>query len=131
MKGRNRWLLAGVGLCLASVVIVYGLGRASLTAHASEGVLEEIRANNFVLEDAKGKPHSSLGMDEDGVVLRMRYENGNIGAALCLHEEKAVLNFSDNSGKPRSPATSPFRGVPAGRRPPLPPQTFYCLLTYY
>lgn len=102
VKNRNRWLLAGVGLCLMSMVVVYGPGLASLTAHASEGAPKEIRATSFVLEDANGKPRASLGMDEDGLVLRMRYENGNIGAALCLHDEKMVLSLADNSGKPRA-----------------------------
>jgi hypothetical protein len=88
VKGRNRWLLAGVGLCLVSVVVVYGLGWAGLTAHASEGAPKEVRATNFVLEDGEGKMRASLGMDEDGLELRLRYGNGNIGAALCLHDEK-------------------------------------------
>jgi len=101
-KGRNRWLLAGVGLCLVSVVVVYGLGRASLTAHASEGAPKEVRATNFVVEDGEGKPRASLGMDEDGLELRLKYGNGNIGAALCLHDDKMVLSLSDNNGKPRA-----------------------------
>lgn len=101
-KGRFRWLLAGVGLGLVSMVVVYGPWLASLTAHASEGTPKEVRAASFVLEDANRKPRASLGMDEDGLVLRMRYENGNIGAALCLHDEKMVLSLADNSGKPRA-----------------------------
>jgi hypothetical protein len=101
-RGRIRWVLALAGLCLVSTVVVYGLGRARMTAHASEGTSKEIHANNFVLEDANGKPRASLGMDDDGVVLRLRYGNGNIGAALCLHEDKVVLSLSDNNGKPRA-----------------------------
>jgi len=104
-RRRFRWLIIGAGLCVMSVAVIYAFGQYQTTftpraTKASTGT--EIHANSFVLEDAKGQPRASLGMDEDGLVLRMRYENGNIGAALCLHEEKVVLNFSDNSGKPRA-----------------------------
>jgi hypothetical protein len=101
-KGRFRWLLAVAGLCLVSVVFVYSLGRARMTAHASESAPKEVRATNFVLEDGKGKTRASLGMDEDGLELRLKYGNGNIGAALCLHDEKVVLSLSDDNGKPRA-----------------------------
>ncbi|MDH4270930.1 MAG: hypothetical protein OEW18_03025 [Candidatus Aminicenantes bacterium] len=101
-KGRFRWLLAVVGLCLVSVVFVYSLGRARMTAHASESTFKEVRTTNFVLEDGKGKTRGSLGMSEDGLELRLRYGNGNIGASLCLHDDKVVLSLFDNNGKPRA-----------------------------
>ncbi len=101
-KGRIRWLLAGIGLCLVIVAVIWAFGLATTTAHASQGALKEIRANSFVLVDANGKPRASLGMDEDGLELRLRYENGNIGAALCLHDEKMVLSLADKNGKPRA-----------------------------
>ncbi|MBE3041034.1 hypothetical protein IMZ48_00285 [Candidatus Bathyarchaeota archaeon] len=97
-RRRFHWLIIGAGLCLISAAGVYANRSRSDVA----GVSKELRATSIVLEDLNGKPRASLGMDEDGLVLRMRYENGNIGAALCLHEEKVVLNFSDNSGKPRA-----------------------------
>jgi len=96
---RNRWLLAGMGLCLAIVVIACIVG---LTARAAGAAPKEVRATNFVLEDMNGKTRASLGMDEDGVELRLKYGNGNIGAALCLHDDKMVLSLSDNNGKPRA-----------------------------
>ena len=95
-RTRFRWLVVGAGLCFVSAAVIYA--RAPRTTEASK----ELRANNFVLEDANGKPRASLGMDEDGLELRLRYENGNIGAALCLHDEKMVLSLADNSGKPRA-----------------------------
>ncbi len=102
-RTRFRWLVVGAGLCVMSVAVFYAYGQYGTESlpRAAEAS-KEIRANNFVLEDANGKPRASLGMDEDGVVLRMRYENGNIGAALCLHEDKMVLSLADNSGKPRA-----------------------------
>ena len=102
-RTRFRWLVVGAGLCVQSVAVIYAIGQYQTTflPRATEAG-KEIRANNFVLEDANGQPRASLGMDEDGLVLRMRYENGNIGAALCLHDEKAVLSLSDNNGKPRA-----------------------------
>ena len=102
---RFRWLVVGAGLCVMSVAVIYAFGQyqTTFTPRATKAdTSKEIHVNNFVLEDANGKPRASLGMDEDGVVLRMRYENGNIGAALCLHEEKMVLSLSDKSGKPRA-----------------------------
>jgi len=101
-KGRIRWLLAAVVVCLVSVVVVYGLGLTRMTARASGDSSKEVRANNFVLEDGNGKTRASLGMDEDGLELRLKYKNGNIGAALCLHDDKVVLSLSDNNGKPRA-----------------------------
>jgi len=101
-RGRIRWLLVLLGLCLVSVVVIYVLGWERMTARASGGATREVRASNFVLEDGKGKTRASLGMDEDGVVLRLRYGNNNIGAALCLHDEKMVLSLSDNNGNPRA-----------------------------
>jgi hypothetical protein len=104
-RSRFHWLVVGAGLCVMSVAVLYAFGQyqTTITPRATKaGIGKEFRANNFVLEDANGRERASLGMDEDGVVLRMRYGNGNIGAALCLHEEKMVLNLSDNSGKPRA-----------------------------
>jgi hypothetical protein len=97
-RRRFRWLIIGAGLCLISAAVMY----ASRTHSETGGASKEIRATSFVLEDASGKPRASLGMDEDGLELRLRYENGNIGAALCLHKEKVVLSLADNGGKPRA-----------------------------
>lgn len=102
-RRRFRWLIIGVGLCLISTAVSYAnrQNKMILRSDAAE-VSKEVRATNIVLEDANGKVRASLGMDEDGLVLRLRYGNGNIGAALCLHDEKVVLNFSDDNGKPRA-----------------------------
>jgi len=97
-RSRFRWLVVGAGLCIISVAVLYADWSRSDTAKASK----EVRATSFILEAANGKPRASLGMDEDGVVLRMRYENGKIGAAICLHEEKVVLSLFDNTEKPRA-----------------------------
>lgn len=105
-RTRFRWLVVGAGLCVMSVAVIYAFGQYQTTftprAPRATEASKELRATNFVLEDANGKPRASLGMDEDGVVLRLRYENGNIGAALCLHDEKMVLSLSDNNGKQRA-----------------------------
>lgn len=104
-RTRFRWLVVGAGLCVMSVAVLYAFGQyqTTITSRATKaGTGKEIRANNFVLVDANSQQRASLGMDEDGVELRLRYGNGNIGAALCLHDEKMVLSLSDNSGKPRA-----------------------------
>jgi len=105
-RTRFRWLVVGAGLCIISVAVIYAFGQYQTTfiprAPRAAETSKEIRANNFVLEDANGKPRASLGMDEDGLELRLRYGNGNIGAALCLHDDKVVLSLSDNNGKPRA-----------------------------
>lgn len=104
-RRRFRWLIIGVGLCVMSVAVLYAFGQyqTTFTPRATKASpVKEMHANSFILEDANGKPRASLGMDEDGLVLRLRYENGNIGAALCLHEEKVVLSLADNNGKPRA-----------------------------
>jgi len=102
-RKRFRWMVVGAGLCVMSVAVLYAFYQTTFTPRANKvGVGNEIHTTNFVLEDAKGKPRASLGMDEDGVELRLRYGNGNIGAALCLHDEKMVLSLSDIDGKPRA-----------------------------
>ena len=80
--------LSGESLC------TYGQYRTTFLPRAAEAS-KELRANNFVLEDANGKPRASLGMDGDGLELRLKYGNGNIGIALCLHDDKVVLSLSD------------------------------------
>jgi len=102
-RTRFRWLVVGAGLCFMSVAVIYAYGqyRTTFLPRATEAS-KELHANNFVLEDANGKPRASLGMDGDGLELRLKYGNGNIGAALCLHDDKVVLSLSDNNGKPRA-----------------------------
>jgi hypothetical protein len=97
-RRRFRWLIIGAVLCLVSAAVLY----ANRSRSDVVGVSKELRATSLVLEDASGKPRASLGMDEDGLELRLRYENGNIGAAICLHEEKVVLSLADQNAKPRA-----------------------------
>ena len=97
-RKRFRWLILGAGLGLLSAAVLY----ASRDHSDAAKVGQELRATSFILEDANGKPRASLGLDEDGLELRLRYENDNIGAALCLHEDKVVLSFADKVGKPRA-----------------------------
>jgi hypothetical protein len=104
-KTRFRWLVIGAGICFMSVGVIYAFGQYEtrfLHRANKADTGKELRANNFVLEDSNGNPRVSLGMDEDGVVLRLKYGNGNIGAALCLHDDKMVLSLSDNNGRPRA-----------------------------
>lgn len=105
-RTRFRWLVVGAGLCVMSVAVIYAFGQYQTTftprAPRATEASKELRATNFVLEDANGKPRASLGMDGDGLELRLKYGNGNIGIALCLHDDKVVLSLSDNNGKPRA-----------------------------
>jgi hypothetical protein len=96
------WLVVGAGLCFMSVAVIYAYGQYRMTflPRATEAS-KELRANSFILEDANGRVRASLGMSEDGPVLRLNNENGDMGAALYLHD-KSGLSLFDKSGNTRA-----------------------------
>jgi hypothetical protein len=98
---RNHWFLVGMGLCLLIVVVVCVFGLPAMTAQAAGAAPKEIRATNFILEDADGKTRAGLVMSEDGPVLRLNDEKGNMRAALYVHD-KAGLSLFDENGKTRA-----------------------------
>jgi len=98
---RKCWLLVGMGLCFVIVLIACVFRLTAMTAQAAGAVPKEIRAANFILEDGKGKTRASLGMSEDGPVLRLNDEKGNMRAALYVHD-KAGLNLFDEKNKTRA-----------------------------
>ena len=77
-KRRNRWLLAAVGLGIVGVALAWTVANTTPTAQA-EGAStgpKVIRANQFVLDDGKGKPRLWLFVDKNGPRMTMLNENG-------------------------------------------------------
>jgi hypothetical protein len=99
-KRINRWLLAGIGLCFVVMVVVGLLGLTAAPAQATGEKPKKVHATNYVLEDNDGKTRAQFFMSEDGPVLRLNDEKGNIRAALYVHE-KAGLSLYDENGKMR------------------------------
>jgi hypothetical protein len=75
---RNRWLLAGVGLCLGISLVAWAFGPTSATAQTAGTTPKEIRANSFILEDGEGKTRAMLEVSEQGPALDLFDENGEL-----------------------------------------------------
>ena len=73
-KRRTRWLLVLVGL--AAVGVVFAWTWATTTATAQAQGPKVIRANQFVLDDEKGRPRAWLFVDKNGPRMTMLNENG-------------------------------------------------------
>jgi hypothetical protein len=73
-KRRARWLLVTVGLEVVALLLVWTLVNTTATAQAQGAKV--IRANQFVLDDEKGRPRVWLYVDENGPRMTMLDENG-------------------------------------------------------
>jgi len=73
-KRRTRWLLVLVGL--AAVGVVFAWTWATTTATAQAQGPKVIRANQFVLDDEKGRPRVWLFVDKKGPRMAMLNEDG-------------------------------------------------------
>lgn len=73
-KRRTRGLLVVVGL--AAVGMVFAWTWATTTASAQAQGPKVIRANQFVLDDEKGRPRVWLFVDKNGPRMTMLNENG-------------------------------------------------------
>lgn len=108
---RNRWLLAGVSLCIGVVVVVWVFGLAAMTARAAGGAVKQVRATEFILEDENGMPLASLTVIKGFPTLLMRDKTDNIvvslsiaqaGPGLVLHnkKDKSSVALAVNYGEP-------------------------------
>jgi len=81
------------------------LGKSlTLTAGSAEPatVTPGIRAGEFVLVDANGKPRALLSMTNGGPALVMYGENNSIRVALAMNKDDPSLKLYDASGKERA-----------------------------
>jgi len=77
-KRRNRWLLVAVGLAAVGCFLVWSLANTTTVAQAQGANIGPriIRANQFVLDDEKGRPRVWLFVDKNGPRMTMLDENG-------------------------------------------------------
>ena len=73
-KRRTRWLLLAVALTAVAVVLAWSVATTTATAQAQGPKV--IRANQFVLDDEKGRPRVWLFVDKNGPRMTMLNENG-------------------------------------------------------
>ncbi|MBE3097662.1 MAG: hypothetical protein IMZ44_11135 [Planctomycetes bacterium] len=97
----NRWLLAAVGLAISVWILAGTFGPATAAAPAAGGAVKEVRANRFIVEDAKGKVRATLDVDVDGPWLRLFDENGKTHAELAGTKDRPRLYLVDENAKPR------------------------------
>ncbi|MDO9541008.1 MAG: hypothetical protein Q7J98_01625 [Kiritimatiellia bacterium] len=91
-KRRNHWMLGGVA------ILVLGC----LTMAATPGDNRIIRANQFFLEDANGKPRVMMSVEEDGPRLSMMGANGKTRASMYLLDDEPWLAMYDANGRTRA-----------------------------
>ena len=73
-KRRTRWLLLAVALAAVAVVLAWSVANTTATAQAQGPKV--MRANQFVLDDEKGRPRVWLFVDKNGPRMTMLNENG-------------------------------------------------------
>ena len=71
---RTRWLLVAVALAAVAVVLAWAVANPTTTAHAQGPKV--IRANQFVLDDEKGRARVWLFVDKNGPRMTMLNETG-------------------------------------------------------
>ena len=98
----NRWLLAGVGLCLGIGLVAWAFGPTVATAQPAGAALKVVRANQFVLEDETGKTRARLRMSRSGPELVLCDEKGNPRAELSVDKDRPRLALLDEDGKGRA-----------------------------
>jgi len=74
----NRWLRGVVGLGVVGLVLVWTLATTTPTAQAQGASTgpKVLRANQFVLDDEKGRPRVWLFVDKNGPRMTMLDESG-------------------------------------------------------
>ena len=101
-KRRARRLLAGASLLVGIGLLVWTLWpeRALAQGTTTPGA---IRANSFVLVDARGKVRGALIVGKYGPFLSLRDENGKLRAALLMDKDgRPALVLQDENGKLRA-----------------------------
>lgn len=101
VKRRNRLLLAVGAVAVGVCVLAWSISGTASKAQAQGAARARkvIRANEFVLEDDKGKTRAMLSVNENGPVLGMFDEKGKIRAALVVKENEPMMKMVDPNGK--------------------------------
>ena len=99
-KRRNRWLLTTVGVTIIGLGLAWLLTKATTSATAAT-TQKEIHANQFILEDMKGKLFANLYITKFGSGLSLRGLNGKARAGLDVIQDEVMLWMNDANGKRR------------------------------
>jgi len=94
----NRWLLAAVGLALGVWILAGTFGPRTAGAEGGAGVLDKVRAKNFVLVDDAGKSCALLAPTKKGAGLILLDAEGKTRAMLSV----GALGLYDADGKTRA-----------------------------
>ena len=100
-KRRNRRLLAVGVVAIVALALAWIFTGTTPAAHAQGmgAVPKTIRANEFILEDADGKPRAFLTVDKGGTLLSLYDENGETRAVLTVSKHETQLALSGGNGK--------------------------------
>ncbi len=90
---RIRWVSCGLIICIVLSLVVWFISK-NLSGE------KEIRATQFIIEDANGKTRGALGVDEKGPSLGLFDENGKCRILLRSYEEGSMLGLSDKNQNP-------------------------------
>lgn len=136
VKRQNRWLLAGAGVIVLTLVLARIFAGADNAAQAQGKGSEKkvIVANEFILEDEegelrarlqvskggvglslcdkKGKPRVMMSVTEDGQGLGVYDEKDKIRVLLAADNDGAGLQLFDDKGKICGVMTVPNKGRP-------------------
>jgi len=100
VKRRTRWLLVALGLALGAMALVWALATSVPKAEAQGAVGERtVRANEFILEDERGRVRGVLAVDKDGPWLTLRDAAGQDRARLGVMADEPGLVLADENGK--------------------------------
>jgi len=92
-KRRNYWFMTVLGLAV-------GLFALNWYLRAAEGVAKEVRANKFILVDAKGKYRAQLAVvDKVGPLLGLYGEDDKPRAMLSVIMDGPALTLFDKNSK--------------------------------
>ncbi len=101
-KRRNRWLMAAA--VLAVVGLAWAGNRITGIAQAQEADTgpKVVRANQFILEDEKGRMRATLAVSKDTSALRLYDKSGKPRAVLgVLGDAGPALVLNDGNDKTR------------------------------
>ena len=101
-KRHNRWLLAGVALCLGIVLIARASGPPKAAAQPAGAASKVVHANGFVLEDRKGKTRAKLVMSKGRPGLALYDEKGKTRAGMSVSKDGPGFFLADEGGKLRA-----------------------------
>jgi hypothetical protein len=83
---------------ILSAIAVYAQGNGA----AQSDIAYEIRAQQIVLVDEKGKPRCILNMGKDGPGLTLSDNNGEMRSIWSVDANESRLSLYDKKGEPRA-----------------------------